>query len=83
MMMTSTELEKKFNLDSGYINSALIHENCPAHYIEGEFRPRYEEKDAVDALRAYYKYQERLILEKLSMWKDRADRFETTLIELG
>lgn len=83
MLMTSEELEKKLGLDHGYINGALIHENCPRHYIEGEFFARYEVKDAVEAIRAYHKYEEKLLLDKLSMWKDRANRFEAALVELG
>ena len=85
MLLTSTELEAKFNLDSGYINSALIHEKCPTHFIGDGIHAivKYEEADAVTAIRSYYEYQKRLAMEKLEMWGKRSERFEATLIELG
>lgn len=83
MLMRPAELEKKFGLDSGYINFALIHEKAEAHFIEGKFGAHYEEADAVRALRDYYVYQKKLAMEKWKMWDERAERFEKTLIELG
>jgi len=85
MLLTSKELQAKFNLGEGYIVCALTHEKCPAYYDKNAMLSfaKYEEADAVEALRSYYKYQERLAMENLNMWKGRAERFEATLIELG
>ena len=85
MLMTPAEIQEKFKLDDGYIWSALLHEKCPSHIVGDSFNGvyKFEEADVVEALRSYYKHQERLALDTLYMWRERSDRFEATLVELG
>ena len=81
MLMRPAEIEKKYGLDSGYINFALVHEKAERHFIEGVFGAFYEEEDALRAIRGYMEYQKRLARETIAMWNSRAERLERAMSE--
>lgn len=92
MLVTASQLEERFNLDSTFVNSALCHQGCPYYRKKGngeeevsyEFEEvLYEESEAIEAIRSYFKYKEETTAETLFMWKQRLNRFEATLVELG
>ena len=88
MLVTASQLEERFNLDSAFVNSALCHQGCPYYTKKGDNEEKvfykfeevwYEESEAIEAIRSYFKYKEETTAETLLMWKQRLNRFENML----
>lgn len=80
MLVSSEDIQRKYKLDSGTVNFALVHGKCKKYYEDDRYQTLYDLDEAQEAIIGYMCHKAHLAFKEMENWQERAKTLEQTFL---